>query len=104
MFHLAVIKGKILYSIHLCSELILQFKAQDLKKLAWHSRRGMLELDLILLPFVEQSLPRLDERQLGLYQELLAQEDQDLFVWFTRREVAPTEALCEIVEYILSAR
>jgi antitoxin CptB len=82
----------------------LQFKEQDLKKLAWHSRRGMLELDLILLPFVEQSLPHLTEHQFMLYQDLLAQEDQDLFAWFTRREVAPTENLCEIVEYILSAR
>ena len=31
-------------------------------RLRWQCRRGMLELDVILLPFVEEDLSRLDER------------------------------------------
>lgn len=72
--------------------------------MAWHSRRGMLELDLILVPFVEKFLSGLSGQELLLYQQLLEQEDQDLFVWFTRRESAPTPELREIVAVILNSR
>ena len=33
----------------------------EYKRIAWHSRRGMLELDLILVPFVEEHLRGLAE-------------------------------------------
>jgi antitoxin CptB len=80
----------------------LQFSVDDLKRLGWHSRRGMLELDLILVPFVEKHLASLDAARLQQYQHLLTQEDQDLFVWFLRREQAPTSELQDIVDFILS--
>ena len=34
---------------------------EDAKRVYWHSRRGMLELDLVLMPFAEQVYPTLDE-------------------------------------------
>jgi antitoxin CptB len=80
----------------------LQFSVDDLKRFAWHSRRGMLELDLILVPFVEKHLASLDVTRLQQYQYLLAQEDQDLFVWFLRRAQAPTPELQDMVDFILS--
>ena len=55
----------------------------------WHSRRGMLELDLLLLPFVTDKLAELDDSQQKIYQRLLEQEDQDLFSWLIEKEVAP---------------
>jgi len=70
----------------------------------WHSRRGMLELDLILVPFAEHQLAGLSDSQLGLYRQLLAEEDQDLFGWFIRREQAPTAGLREIIDLILASR
>jgi antitoxin CptB len=82
----------------------LEFSAEDIKRLAWHSRRGMLELDLLLVPFVENRVATLSSAQLLLYQQLLAEEDQDLFVWLTRREPAPTAELREIVELVLDSR
>ncbi len=72
-----------------------------MKRLLWHSRRGMLELDLILVPFAENMLGKLSEQQLALYRDLLAEEDQDLFVWLTRREPAPTAALGQIISIVL---
>src|SRR5690554_7350317 len=30
------------------------------KRLYWHSRRGMLELDVLLVPFLEEAYPSLD--------------------------------------------
>lgn len=78
--------------------------AADLKRLYWHSRRGMLELDLILVPFAEQVLPSLADDEVQLYRELLAEEDQDLFMWLTRRADAPTPRLQSIVNLVLGTR
>ncbi|MES2604608.1 MAG: succinate dehydrogenase assembly factor 2 [Pseudomonadota bacterium] len=64
----------------------------------------MLELDLLLVPFVENRISTLSAPQLLLYQQLLAEEDQDLFVWLTRREPAPTAELREIVALVLDSR
>lgn len=78
--------------------------AAELKRLYWHSRRGMLELDLILVPFAERVLPQLTDDEVQLYRELLAEEDQDLFMWLTRRAEAPTPRLQAIVERVLTSR
>ena len=72
----------------------------EYKKLAWHSRRGMRELDLLLLPVVEGILPGLASDRQGLYRRLLEEEDQDLFSWLVLREPAPDEALQSIVDQI----
>ncbi len=72
----------------------------DYKKLAWHSRRGMLELDLLLLPFVQEHLQQQDMADQLLYRQLLDHEDQDLFVWLVQREPAPTADLARIVGII----
>lgn len=78
------------------------FSAEDLKRLSWHSRRGMLELDLLLVPFAE-NLARLSADELEMYRELLREEDQDLFLWLTRRAPAPAPRLQQMVEMILAA-
>jgi len=73
----------------------------ELKKIWWHSRRGMLELDLLLLPFVTNKLEELDDKQQLIYQRLLEQEDQDLFSWLIEKELAPDLELREMVRLIL---
>lgn len=76
----------------------------EYKKLGWHSRRGMRELDLLLIPFVEGFLrDQAPEDQL-LYQHFLAEEDQDLYNWLVMREPAPTPQIGRIVELIRSTR
>lgn len=76
----------------------------EYKKLAWHSRRGMRELDLLLLPFVEGSLKGLSAQDQGLYQLLLEEEDQDLYNWLVLRAPAPNEDLKRIVDVIRASR
>ncbi len=58
----------------------------DGQKIFWHSRRGMLELDLLLVPFATEVYEQLSPREQLLYRELLEQEDQDLFAWLLQRE------------------
>ena len=73
----------------------------ELKKMWWHSRRGMLELDLLLLPFVTNKLDQLDDKNKLIYQRLLEQEDQDLFSWLIEKEVAPDAELKQMIHMIL---
>lgn len=74
-----------------------------LKKMYWHSRRGMLELDLILVPFAEKKLPGLTPGQQADYARLLMEEDQDLYQWLVRRAPVPVRELQGIVDTILAS-
>lgn len=79
----------------------MQYTQADIKRLYWHSRRGMLELDLLLVPFATECLPRLDAARVDDYRTLLQEEDQDLWSWLTRRERAPTDQLQRAVDLVL---
>lgn len=57
----------------------------DIKHLRWACRRGMLELDLILLPFLENIVPDMSDEEQHLFEKLLECEDQDMFGWFLHR-------------------
>ncbi len=72
----------------------------DFKRLYWHSRRGMLELDLILIPFLKQHYAGLPEDDQLRYRELLKSEDQDMFKWFLGRELPEDKELRKIVKII----
>ena len=60
----------------------------ELQKIHWRSRRGMLELDLLLVPFTLEAYGGLSSGDQSRYRELLECEDQDLFAWLMRREPA----------------
>ncbi len=60
----------------------------DLQKIHWRSRRGMLELDLLLAPFTLEVYPDLPPEDQFRYRQLLECEDQDLIAWLMRREAA----------------
>lgn len=75
----------------------------ELYRTYWHSRRGMLELDLILLPFVTTHYPNLDATDRASYQRLLREEDQSLFLWLLERETAPDAELARMVAKIRAA-
>lgn len=72
----------------------------DINRLMWGSRRGMLELDLILQPFVERVYPELSSEDQKCYQRLLVEEDQDLFAWLLHREEPALPDLQRIVRII----
>ncbi len=74
---------------------------EELNRMRWAARRGMLELDLVLEPFVTARYASLDERDRERFQRLMISEDQDLFGWFLRREKPADEELAGIVSQIL---
>ena len=56
------------------------------QKIFWHSRRGMLELDLLLVPFTREVFDDLTSDEQLLYQGLLQHEDQDLYALLMRSD------------------
>ncbi|MFT5484226.1 MAG: antitoxin CptB [Halieaceae bacterium] len=71
------------------------------KRLCWHSRRGMLELDLMLGPFVKERYLELSVLDQNRYRDLLVCEDQDLFRWLLGLEQADNAEIAAIVEKII---
>ncbi|SFR74979.1 antitoxin CptB [Marinobacter daqiaonensis] len=73
----------------------------EFNRLRWHSRRGMLELDVLLLPFLEEAygdLPREDQER---FHKLLNTEDTDMFEWFMQRSEPEDPDLRRIVRIML---
>ena len=70
-------------------------------RLLWASRRGMLELDLILTPFVENVYDTLSEDDQLRFEVLLESEDQTLFMWFMQRENPDNPDMDRIIKIIM---
>jgi antitoxin CptB len=73
----------------------------EVKRLYWHSRRGMWELDQLLVPFIEERYLQLDEQDRKRYRALLDCEDQDIFAWCMGRAEPDNADLKRIVELVL---
>ena len=61
-----------------------------LKRLSMRShRRGTKEMDIILGRFADDRLVGFDTGKLYLYEALLEENDQDLYLWVTGQGAAP---------------
>ena len=74
----------------------------DNNQVLWHSRRGMLELDLLLEPFARDRYGSLSDDLQRDYRELLRCEDQALYEILMRRTTPPDHSLGPIIDEILS--
>lgn len=74
---------------------------KELDKVKWASKRGMLELDLILEPYVDHAYQNLNLDDKKAFLALLTCEDQDLFCWFIKTQPADIEH-AETVDKVLS--
>ncbi|WP_372570981.1 succinate dehydrogenase assembly factor 2 [Ruegeria jejuensis] len=64
--------------------------AHRLKRLKMRSmRRGIKEMDLILSAYADANLAQLDAAALDLYDQLLHENDQDLYQWVTGQASVP---------------
>ena len=80
------------------SDMIAQ---EEMNRMRWAARRGMLELDLVLGPFVVSRYAQLSAPDRHRFQQLMLCEDQDLFAWFMQRAQPEDEELAGIVSQIL---
>jgi len=52
-------------------------------------RRGIKEMDIILMTFSQAHLAQLNESQLGTYDALLSESDHDLYQWVSGQTSEP---------------
>lgn len=69
-------------------------------RIEWDCRRGMLELDKVIMPFYQQHFEQLSDAQKQAFIRLLACTDLQLFSWFFNRTSAPDAELQGIVNFI----
>lgn len=75
------------------------------KRLTMRSwRRGMKEMDLILGPYAETRLATMPPEGRALYEDLLGENDQDLYPWVTGAVPAPERFATLIAEIAAFAR
>jgi len=67
------------------------------EKLRWHSRRALLENDLVLQRFWQRQPEVLEEGQAALLERLLALEDHDLWELLSGRRDVADPALQDMV-------
>ena len=79
----------------------LELGGLEYNRLRWRSRRGMLELDLLLVPFFDEVFSELESGEQQAFIKLLEQDDPDLYEWFSRKGVSDDPALAALVEKIL---
>lgn len=76
--------------LHLPNQRVLEsysvYSEEDIRRLTWQSRRGMWELDLLFVPFMEKHFRDQSIEDQDRFVKLLDCEDQELFLWFMQRE------------------
>lgn len=73
----------------------------EVSRLQWATRRGMLELDLILSRYLNQRYDSACDVEKIAFQTLLTFEDQQLFDWLIKAKPVPEDISCRwIVEKI----
>ncbi len=77
------------------------FTEKRLNRLKWACRRGMLELDVLFLPFVLEAFDDLSYAQQETFERLLTCDDPDLFAWFMGHQKCDDPALAEMVDNVL---
>lgn len=70
-------------------------------RLKWACRRGMLELDVLFMPFVDEAYDGLTSKQQFTFERLLTCQDPELFAWFMGHQVCEDSELNEMVNIIL---
>ncbi|MDH2997753.1 hypothetical protein A1D22_08550 [Pasteurellaceae bacterium LFhippo2] len=71
-------------------------------KIEWECRRGMRELDKMIMPFYQNHFDNLTEEQQATFVEMLGYTDPELFRWFMNQLPAPTAELQAMVDLIRS--
>lgn len=70
-------------------------------RLKWACRRGMLELDVLFIPFVNEAYDDLSEKDKLTFERLLTCQDPELFAWFMGHETCEDTELNAMVQFIL---
>lgn len=73
----------------------------ELRRLRWRCRRGMRELDQLMLRYLDARWAAADDAERSVFLRLLDTEDDKLWRWFMGREAAGDDALDALVQRIV---
>lgn len=71
-------------------------------RVKWACRRGMLELDVLIMPFFEQCFDDLSETEQQAFIDLLACDDPDLFTWLMGHGRSENSDIAAMVDKIVT--
>lgn len=69
----------------------------NLNRLRWACRRGMLELDVLLSNFLNEAYSHLETKDKQLFCDLLQSPDPELFAWLMGNEDPNEAGLLKII-------
>ena len=73
------------------------------KRLIFRSEhRGTKEMDLIMGSFARKNVPEMNEEELAQYDEILKENDPNLYNWLTGKEDAPANVINEVFKRLKS--
>jgi len=75
-------------------------ESPEIKRLRWRCRRGMRELDQLMLRYLDSRWPIADDAERKLFLQLLDCEDDKLWRWFMGLERPEEESIDAIVSLI----
>ncbi len=75
----------------------------DRARLQWQCRRGMLELDAMLMAFLDKRYDALDEHQRQVFEQLLGQPDQMLLEILMGRTISIDRDVADVAQQIRQA-
>ncbi|BAH83005.1 FAD assembly factor SdhE [Candidatus Ishikawella capsulata] len=75
-------------------------KNNEKSRILWACRRGMLELDIIIMRFFKKKYDHISYHQQKLFIELLKCDDIDLFNWIINRHKPQNIKLQHIIQLI----
>lgn len=78
------------------------FDKKRFSRLKWACRRGMLELDVLFMPFVDEAFNDLPFADQELFERLLTCDDPDLFAWFMGHQECNDPELARMVNVVLN--
>jgi antitoxin CptB len=74
----------------------------ELRRLRWRCRRGMRELDQLMLRYLDRRWREAPPTERAAFERLLGCEDDILWRWFMGREAVADPVLDDVVRRILA--
>ena len=79
-----------------------ELEAVELRRLRWRCRRGMQELDVLMLRYLDRRWAAADAAERADFQRLLETEDDRLWRWCMGREQCEDARLDALLKRIVS--
>jgi antitoxin CptB len=74
----------------------------EMSRLRWRCRRGMKELDLLLLKYVDNDYPAAGDEAQEAFRRLLSMSDPDILALLTGKMSTDDELLAHVIKRLLT--